>query len=173
MGWNWKCPVFSFNIMLVLDDIVLLWTGTTVMATHTDHRQPVKQSILTQLLFCWRTTWLNNGVTEQYGSCHAFSLFEPYGGTRWNRHVGGDAASVKCRSSLWINQHSTLGLFMCMYVCAAHCYSQNSRITEGKEKSEGDSTEREAELRGRTVGSCMERLVVLLTFAAIVPQIAG
>lgn len=37
--------------MLVLDDIVLLWTGEGAMATQTDHRQPVKQSIFTQLLF--------------------------------------------------------------------------------------------------------------------------
>lgn len=153
MGWNWKWPAFSFKIMLVLDDIVLLWTGTMVMATHTDHRQPVKQSILTQLLCCWCATWLNNRVTEQHASCHVFSLFEPYRGP-------AEIAMLVQPQQVWNADsvsgsigNSTPGLFMCyssrqmsspVYICAAHCSSQSSRITQGEGKSERDSRERQS-----------------------------
>lgn len=49
------------------------WHGVT--AFQTDHRQLVKQSILTQLLCCWCATWLDNRVTEQHAPRHAIEVF--------------------------------------------------------------------------------------------------
>lgn len=60
-GLELKMTCIPLQTMLVLDDIVPLWTvARGAMATQTDHRPPVQRSILTQLLCCSCATWLNN-----------------------------------------------------------------------------------------------------------------
>lgn len=114
------CNLF-FKKMLVLDDIVLMSTSEGVMATQTDHRQPVKQSILTQLLFCWCATWLDNWVTEQHASCHAiaFSLFEPYRApaditllTQPQRVWNAGSVSESIGLVYWVSSCYGLGLYL-------------------------------------------------------------
>lgn len=72
--------------MFVLDDIVQLWTGERGRWLLKQIRQPVKQSILTQLLFCWCATWLNNRVTGPACvlPCHCFSSIWTIQETCWS-----------------------------------------------------------------------------------------
>lgn len=150
--------------MLLLDDIVLLRTGEGVMATQTDHRQPVKQSILTQLLFCWCATWLDNWVTEQHASCRAiaFSLFEPYRApaditllTQPQRVWNAGSVSESNGLVYWVGSCNGLGLYLSRqsWACAAHSSSQSSGIKERERRNQRETAGRDRAEGGEQSGA--------------------
>lgn len=155
--------------MLVLDDIVLLRTtrgvgvGVGVMATQTDHRQPVQQSILTQLLCCWCATWLDNWVTEQHASlpCHCFPstwaiqyeapadvtlLTQPQ--QVWK------AGSVSESNDLvyWVSSCCGLGLHLSC-ACAAHTKPAKAQESQRKRRGRSQRAERQSWGGGRQSGA--------------------
>lgn len=142
MGWNRKGAVFSFSKMLVLGDIVLLWSGMGGWYSNTSQAacQAVNIDSAVVLLVCDMAEWWNNWAACIY--IVDFSLFVP--------HRRGGPCRKECSTCAVIRSYS----FVCWIgLCYELCIHQGSRavlrmcstLFQPKLKNHTEKRERERE----------------------------